>query len=158
MLTEGETDGGRVDERTVEVHARFRHSAGRLGTHFLSVIRDQGCLVAWRTGNPSLVMIPPKDVGTAGEWVEVGPGATLEAYAPTDWVAREIGDGDGSPATLALVQIDGADTAILAWLRPPVPAARDLAPGTRLVSRFAKERAGAVTDFWFEPEVGGPYG
>lgn len=142
--------------RTVEMHAKFRHSAGRLGTHYLTVIRDEGRLVGWRSGNPPLVQVPPKDLGMAGEWVDVGPGATLEAFAPTDWVAPAR--DDPAVSSLALVHIDGADTATLAWLRPAPSGPDALAPGTRLVACFADERSGMVTDFWFEPEAGSPRG
>lgn len=143
--------------RTVEMHAKFRHSAGRLGTHYLTVIRDEARLVGWRSGNPPLVQVPPKDLGVAGEWVDVGPGATLEAFAPADWVARPAGD-DPAVSSLALVHIDGADTATLAWLRPVLSGPDALAPGVRLVACFADERSGMVTDFWFEPEAEAPHG
>jgi uncharacterized OB-fold protein len=131
--------------RTVEVEATFRHSAGRLGTHFLKAIRDERKFLGWRTGNPPRVMVPPKDLGGTGEWVEIGPGARLDAYAPAEWLS----DGADASSCLALVQLDGADTAMLTRLKPAV--APDALPvGTRLVARFAEERHGAVTDFWFE--------
>lgn len=131
--------------RTVDVEATFRHSAGRLGTHFLKAIRDERKFLGWRAGNPSRVIVPPKDLGGPGEWVEIGPGARLEAYAPAEW----LGDGADTGSCLALVRLDGADTAILARLRPATtPEA--LPVGTRLVARFAEERQGAITDFWFE--------
>lgn len=131
--------------RSVDVEATFRHSAGRLGTHFLRAIRDEGRILGWRTGNPPRVIVPPKDLGGTGEWVEIGPGARLEAYAPVEW----LGDGADTASCLALVRLDGADTAMLARLRPTV-APHALPVGTRLVARFAEERQGAVTDFWFE--------
>ncbi|HVV94779.1 MAG TPA: hypothetical protein VHD15_15310 [Hyphomicrobiales bacterium] len=132
--------------RAVAVEAAFRHSAGRLGSHFLRAIRDEGRLYGWRTGTPPRVMVPPKDLGAPGEWVAIGPGARLEAYAPTDWLP-EPGGGD---SCVALVMPDGADTALLARLRPAAGAGA-LAAGARLVAHFAAERTGAMTDFWFEP-------
>jgi hypothetical protein len=133
------------DIRVVEVEATFRHSAGRLGTRFLTAIRDEARLLGWRTGSPPRVIVPPKDLGGDGEWVAIGPGATLEAYVPADWLPP---GGDG--ATLALVRPDGADTAMLARLRPAF-ALGALAPGARLVLRFAATRTGTMTDLWFEP-------
>jgi uncharacterized OB-fold protein len=133
------------DVRVVDVKATFRHSAGRLGTRFLAAIRDEARLLGWRTGNPARVLVPPKDLGLSGEWVEIGPGATLEAYAPTEWL-RPPADGFG----LALVRIDGADTAMLAQLRPAPTTADALPLGLRLVAHFAEARSGAITDFWFE--------
>ena len=131
--------------RTVAVEATFRHSAGRLGSRFLKAIRDEGRFLGWRTGDPPRVMLPPKDLGEPGEWVEIGPGARLEAYAPATW----LNDAAGTDTCLALVRLDGAETALLAHLKPaPMPNA--LAIGTRLIARFAAERRGAMTDFWFE--------
>lgn len=155
MDTQAEEAQGE-EVRTVEVHATFRHSAGRLGTYYLTVIRDEGRFVGWRSGNPPRVQVPPKDLGVPGEWVEVGPCATLEAYAPTAWVIPPGGRDDRAGSALALVRIDGADTAMLARLSWDESEA--LAPGSRLVARFADERVGAVTDFWFEPEGSGEHG
>ena len=131
--------------RTIEVEAAFRHSAGRLGSHFLKTVRDEARLLGWRTGDPPRVIVPPKDLGGTGEWVPLGPGAVLLAYAPPEWR-----DADGpAEACLALVRLDGAATALLALLKPAFPAGA-VAVGTRLLVRFAEERRGAITDFWFE--------
>jgi len=131
------------ETRAVDVHAVFRHSAGRLGSVFLSSLRD-GRLLGWKTGTPARVMVPPKDLGGDGEWVEIGPGARLEAYVPIGWSAETDRD-----SCLALVTVDGADTALLTRLRPAAEK-ETLAPGARLTIRFADARHGAIGDFWFE--------
>jgi uncharacterized protein len=131
--------------RTIEVEAAFRHSAGRLGSYFLKTIRDEARLVGWRTGNPPQVLVPPKDLGGAGEWVALGPGAVLEAYAPVEW----RGADQAAETCLALVRLDGADMALLASLKPAYRVGA-VAIGTRLLAHFAEERRGAITDFWFE--------
>jgi hypothetical protein len=138
-------DSGRTSEgevRVLNVRAPFRHSAGRLGSEFLQALRERR-LLGLRTG--SQVIVPPRDLGASGAWVEIGPGARLEAYAPADWV-----DGGDAGSCLALVTVDGADTALLARLRPAAPAGA-LAKGTRLTLRFADTPRGSMTDFWFEP-------
>lgn len=132
------------DVRIVEVKATFRHSAGRLGTRFLTAIRDEARLLGWRTGGR--VLVPPKDLGLPGEWVAIGPGAVLEAYAPSGWT-----DAAADGSVLALIKPDGADTALLARLRAGAETAEALPVGRRLVARFAEERRGAITDLWFEP-------
>jgi hypothetical protein len=132
--------------RVVEVEATFRHSAGWLGSQFLRTIRDEARFLGWRTG--ARVIVPPKDLGGAGEWVALGPGAVLEAYALTEWlgdVDRVAEDG----SCLALVTLDGADTAMLTRLRP-APSVNGLPIGARLVACFKPDRTGAMTDFWFE--------
>ncbi len=131
--------------RTIEVEAAFRHSAGRLGSHFLKSIRDEARLLGWRTGDPPRVIVPPKDLGGMGEWVALGPRAVLEAYAPWEWRGADV----ATETCLALVRLDGADTALLAFLKPGYSVGA-VAVGTRLIARFAQERRGAITDFWFE--------
>jgi hypothetical protein len=93
---------------------------------------------------PARVLVPPKDLGGKGEWVAIGPGARLDAYAPVDWLESK------DDSCLALVTIDGADTALLVRLRPAA-AAGALALGARLTVRFAETRSGTMADFWFEP-------
>jgi uncharacterized OB-fold protein len=138
------------NERFVDVAAPFRHSAGQLGTHFLATIRDEARLLGWRTGRPPRVLVPPKDLGQPGEWVELGDGATLEAYAPTEWLSNVRDASNLEVETLALVRIDGADTATLALLRPAPSRPDEIPVGARLVTRFADLRTGSLTDFWFE--------
>jgi uncharacterized OB-fold protein len=130
------------DVREVSVRAPFRHSAGRLGSVFLNALRARRLLGLKIDGR---VIVPPRDFGATGEWVELGPGARLEAYAPSDWIAA---DDDNS--CVALVTVEGADTALLARLRPAATAGA-LAPGARLSLRFVDEPAGSIIDFWFEP-------
>lgn len=150
MVTAAETQMDTVavsaaETREVDVRAPFRHSAGRLGSVFLQALRERR-LIGWKTGGR--VIVPPRDFGASGEWVELGPGARLEAYAPADWIAADAAD-----SCLALVTVDGADTALLTRLRPAASAGA-LRPGARLALRFADAPQGSITDFWFEP-VGG---
>ena len=136
-----------VDQEShpVDVRASFRHSAGRLGSTFLGALRN-GQLLGWKSGDPARVAVPPRETGAPGEWVSLGPCANLEAYVPSDWLPASA---DGF--CLALVTVDGADTALLSRLRP-APIMGALAPGTKLALRFADQRTGAMTDFWFEPQ------
>ena len=117
-------------------HATFRHSAGRLGSRYLSELRDNGKILGWRTGTPPRVLVPPKDLGTDGEFFEVGPGGSLLAFAPNEWLSTPIEDG-----VLGLVALDGADTPLFARVHAAAPAT-----GMRLIARF-----GGATDLWFEP-------
>jgi uncharacterized OB-fold protein len=133
--------------RVVEVQAVFRHSAGKLGSHFLKTLRDEGRIVGWRSGSPARVDVPPRDLGAAGEWVDVGPNATLEAYAPNEWL-EALGKPIDADSCLALIRLDGADSGFLARLRP---GATKLKIGQALIARFAEDRTGSMADVWFEP-------
>jgi len=132
--------------QSVALDATFRHSAGTLGTHFFRALRDEARLLGWKTGAEPRVVVPPRDCGETGEWVEVGPGARLAAYAPPAWTPESERRADAS--VLALVEVDGADTAMLARLK--LDGAATPAVGRRLVLRFAPERQGAMSDIWFE--------
>lgn len=129
--------------QSVPVDAGFRHSSGVLGTHFFKTLRDEKRLVGWKAGLPSRVVVPPRDCGGSGEWVDVGPGAKLEAFCPPEWTT---GHSDGS--VLALVKTDGADTSMLARLR--LKGATAPVVGQRLTIKFAAVRQGDMADFWFE--------
>ena len=135
--------------RVVAIEATFRHSAGKLGSRFLKALRDEKRILGWRSGRPERVSVPPKDLGMDGTWVEVGPGARLEAYAPADWL-RAVGRQADEADCLALVRLEGADTALLARVRRG-PHAPHLSIGLRLVARIAERPTGAITDLWFEP-------
>ena len=121
-------------------HAVFRHSAGRLGSEWLTALREQRKVLGWRTGNPARVLVPPKDLGGGGEFVEIGPGARLLAFAPTDWVVQ-----NELPGVLGLVALDGADTPLFARVIDAAPRA-----GMRLAARIATTPAGSGADLWFE--------
>jgi uncharacterized protein len=140
------------DTRVVDVKATFRHSAGRLGSRYFASIRDERRILGWRTGDPPRVLVPPKDLGLAGEWVEVGPGATLEAFAPEDWLKAAHSSSLEGDFSLALVRLDGADTSMLAHLRPKGLTIDSYPVGQRLLAHFSAERTGTASDLWFEPE------
>jgi hypothetical protein len=61
------------------------------------------------------------------------------------------------PYAFGYVMLDKADTAIGGFFRgvdlsDPAAAAKKLAVGTRVMTRFAEKRIGDVLDFWFEPQ------
>jgi uncharacterized OB-fold protein len=126
--------------------ARFRHSAGRLGSEYLRALRDEARLLGWRVSRTAKVLFPPKDLGEPGEFVEVGPGARLLT------LARDVSfAGDtGRVVCLGRVALDGASMPLFARVAFDEEAAPR--PGARLSARFASTRVGAATDFWFEPE------
>ena len=135
----------------------FRHSAGRLGSEYLTAIRSQHRLLGWKTQQPDMVTAPPKNFGGAGEWVELGPEATLLSFAPTEWVA-DCGEALLKTFVLGRVLVDGGDAPIFALLKPVAGSATPKR-GDRLTVRFAEggaaEGGPAGPDFWFEPAVAG---
>jgi len=125
----------------------FRHSAGRLGSHFIRAMRDRQQLLGWKTERLG-VSIPPLAAGGQGEWVEIGPGATLVGYAPPD----DLAPGDVEPGKVfAAVRVDGADNLLYVLVACETPAA--LVAGLRLQPVFSKATdTGSVLPV-FEPVV-----
>lgn len=137
--------GGEADDILIENwRGGFRHSAGRLGSHYLRTLRDESRLVGWRTGQPAKVLVPPKDLGDEGEWVNVGPGATLRSAILRD---------DGSQFALARVQLDGADSVMFARVDTS-DAKGDLKIGDRLTVHFAPIDDAGRRAYWFKPMPG----
>lgn len=101
----------------------FRHSAGKLGSHFIRAVRN-GRLLGWKTERLG-VTVPPLEAGTAGEWVDIGPGAMLVGYAPGS-------QADASGKVFAAVKVDGADTLLFASVQ--CGQARTLQAGMRLTA------------------------
>lgn len=128
----------------------FRHSAGRLGSRYLTAIRAEKRLLAWKTSKPARLSVPPTDFGSEGEWVEIGPGATLLSCAPAAWVA-DSGEDVLRDFVLGRVMVDGAQSPLLALLKLDGAQAQP-ERGARLIARFAADApASGRPDFWFEP-------
>ena len=108
----------------------FRHSAGKLGSHFIRAIREHRQILGWKTERLG-VTVPPIETGSPGEWVEIGPEATLLGYAhPADIGAEDIEQG----RVFAAVKVDGADTVLHALVVCDDPEA--LSAGMRLTPFF----------------------
>ena len=130
----------------------FRHSSGRLTSQFFTAIRSERRLPGWKTKRPDTISVPPKNFGSEGEWVELGPEATLLCAAPPAWVA-DSGEPLLRTFVLGRVLVDGAETPMYALLKldsgAPLPAR-----GARLSLHFADAAPLASTptggEFWFE--------
>ncbi|WP_425825177.1 Zn-ribbon domain-containing OB-fold protein [Streptomyces fractus] len=132
----------------------FTRSLGPVQSAFLSGLRDRTVLGV-RTGDGK-VMVPPVeyDPVTAEEirdLVEVGATGTVTTWAWNPEPRR--GQPLDTPFAWVLVQLDGADTALLHALDAPGPDA--VHSGMRVRVRWAEEREGAITDIaCFEPYEG----
>jgi uncharacterized OB-fold protein len=123
----------------------FTRSLGPVQSAFLSGLRDRTVLGV-RTGDGK-VLVPPVeyDPVTAEEirdLVEVGATGTVTTWAWNPEPRR--GQPLDTPFAWVLVQLDGADTALLHALDAPGPDA--VHSGMRVRVRWAEEREGAITD------------
>jgi uncharacterized OB-fold protein len=147
-------------DHALEFPGGYTRSVGPVIGRFLTELRD-GRLVGVRTASGGVLFPPveydPDGEPVTGEFVDVGPGGTVGAYA---WVPRpRPGHPLDRPFAWALVTPDGADTAMLHALdlgvfEPGAEPPRTLRAGLRVRPKWRAERTGAITDVeCFRPEV-----
>lgn len=135
----------------------YNHALGETASWFFVQIRDNAKLYGRRDAKTGRVLVPPRafsdqSLEPTTEWVEVGPGGVIEAFT----IVYEPFNGlPNPPYAFGYVKLDNADTAIGGFFRgvdltDGAVAASQLAVGTRIATRFADQRRGDVTDFWFE--------
>ncbi len=139
-------------ESTYTLELPYRRSVGPVVGAFLTGLRDATVLGA-RTA-AGRVVVPPleydPDTGEAvDELVPVGQAGTVQTWA---WVPEPLRKHPlDRPFAWALVQLDGADTALLHAL--DVPGPDDVRTGMRVRIRWSEERRGHLSDIaCFEPE------
>jgi uncharacterized protein len=138
-------------------HITYDHALGETASYFFTQIRDHAKIYGRRDAKSGRVLVPPRafsdqTLEPTTEWVEVGPGGQIEAFTIVYEAFRGLPD---PPYAFGYVMLDGADTAIGGLfkgidLHDPAVAAKRLAIGTRVTTKFAEKRKGEVLDFWFE--------
>jgi uncharacterized OB-fold protein len=135
----------------------YRHTADAMTAAFFRTLRDDGRLLGVRCPECARVLVPPRsfcdrDFCELHELVEVAPQGTVELFTI---VFHPIQGLPETPYAIAYVRPDGADTAVVNFVRgvelaDPHEAAESLAIGTAVDIVFAEQREGRMTDFWFE--------
>ncbi|MFI6724237.1 Zn-ribbon domain-containing OB-fold protein [Streptomyces atratus] len=132
----------------------FTRSLGPVQSAFLTGLRERTVLGV-RTGDGK-VMVPPVeyDPVTAEELRELTEVATTGTVTTWAWNPAPRRDQPlATPFAWVLVELDGADTALLHVLDAPGPEAVNT--GMRVRIRWAPQRTGAITDIaCFEPYEG----
>ena len=123
----------------------FNRTTGPVIGAFYTALRDQA-IIGIR-GEDGRVVCPPYEYDpTTGapltELVPVSDEGVITSWSWVDRVREQQGLAD--PHALALVQLDGADTAILHRVAASGPDA--VSTGARVKARWADEREGAMTD------------
>lgn len=135
----------------------YNHALGETASWFFVQIRDHAKIYGRRDAKTGRVLVPPRafsdqSLQPTTEWVEVGPGGVIEAFT----IVYEAFNGlPNPPYAFGYVKLDNADTGLGGFFRgidltDGAAAARKLAVGTRVVTKFAEDRKGDVTDFWYE--------
>ena len=130
----------------------YRRSVGPVVGAFLTGLRDRQ-IVGSRTAG-GRVLCPPleydPDTGEAvDDIVDLGDSGTVQSWS---WVTEPLRKHPlDRPFAWALVQLDGADTALLHAVDAPSPDA--MSTGMRVRARWKDERVGHITDIeCFEAE------
>ena len=129
----------------------YRRSLGDVLGRFFTGLRDRRIEgVKTRSGR---VLVPPAEYdpetgeATTDEWVEVGPGGVVKSWA---WVAEPLGRHIlDHPFAFALIQLDGADTALTHAVDAGSEA--NMKTGMRVTAKWADETIGAIGDLCFVP-------
>ncbi|MFC4377112.1 Zn-ribbon domain-containing OB-fold protein [Nocardia halotolerans] len=149
-MTQGNTA---VESLSAPLRVRFDYtrSVGPIIGAFLTGLRDRRILGV--RGSDGRVLVPPPEYdphtsAPLDELVEVATTGTLTSWT---WVSEPLpGQPFDRPFAWALIQLDGADTALLHAL--DVSAPEELSTGMRVSARWADERTGRIQDIaCFEP-------
>lgn len=150
------------------VNLQFSYAAGEAASRFLTALRDEKKIYGTRCPMCRRVLVParsfcPRCFVETSEWLEVGPNGTLVAFANLTPVPPSLrgkgekvdspllsGEGQGERLALALICLDGADTALVH--RVGEINANALRIGLRVTVVFAETRTGSILDItYFKP-------
>jgi len=131
----------------------YTRTVGPVIGRFLTGLRD-GRIEGVKT-RAGKVLVPPQEYdpetseAVTDEFVEVGPAGTVTSWS---WVSEPRKQQPLSqPYGLALIKLDGADTAMLHAV--DAGESSKMSTGMRVVPRWRDERIGMITDIeCFEPE------
>ncbi|MFD4356056.1 Zn-ribbon domain-containing OB-fold protein [Nocardia sp. NPDC058518] len=149
-MTQGNTA---VEVLSAPLRVRFDYtrSVGPIIGAFLTGLREGRILGA--RGSDGRILVPPPEYdpltsAALDELVEVAATGTVKSWT---WVSEPLpGQPFDRPFAWALIQLDGADTALLHALDVTEPG--QLSTGMRVSARWADERTGRIQDIaCFEP-------
>lgn len=137
----------------------YRYFAGETASHFFNALRDEAQIYGTSCPKCARVLVPARSfcdacfVATQG-WVKTGPSGVLEIFTIVD---AQFPGLPPPPFVIGYVTLDGADTALLNYVRGVDlsdinAAAARLMKRPRVRAHFADSREGRITDFYFEIE------
>ena len=143
--------------RTETWNITYKHALGETASYFFQQLRDNKQIYGRRDPKSGRVLVPPRafsdeTLEPTNEWIAVGPEGTIECFTIVYAAFNNLPD---PPYAFGYVHLKGADTAIGGYfkgvdLSDGGAAAKKLAIGTKVITKFAEKRTGDVLDFWFE--------
>lgn len=144
---------------TLKGHWNFEYNyfAGESASRFFSELAENRRIMGTRCPCCKRVLVPARSFCDAcmektTDWVEVGPGGTLETFTI---IATAFPGLPKPPLVMAYVTLDGADTAVINLvhgvdLSDIDAAAKALNKQPRVKLEFVDEPQGRITDFSFK--------
>jgi acyl dehydratase/uncharacterized OB-fold protein len=126
----------------------YKYFAGRIGSRFLVALRDRKRILGIRSSDGGRVLVPPRAVDeeriteACGEWVELPGTGTVTGFTVVRY--SEPYQPYPPPYILALIKLDGADTALTHIVRGIAPEAMRI--GLRVRAEFAEEPTSTIMD------------
>lgn len=137
----------------------YRHAAGPIVSEFMRCLQEEGRIVGRRCPQCDRVLVPPRGFcdrcfTDTSEWIAVGSRGVIETFTI---VYQSFVGLPNAPYCIAYARLDGADTAILNYVRGVDLRDRDgaiqkirVGAPIRVVAAPSEQRVGSVTDFWYE--------
>jgi hypothetical protein len=151
-------DGPRFYEQTWDLS--YRHALGDTTSRFLGALADRRIL-GRKCPTCERVLVPARsfcdrDHVDTTDWVEVGTIGVIEMFTVVYEPFRNL---PAPPYALAYVSLEGADTALVGYVRgldltDQETAVAALAIGTQVVVKFTDTPTGTAIDYWFELRAG----
>ena len=136
----------------------YKHALGETTGRFLAGLREER-LLARICPKCERVIVPARsfcdrDNVATEDWTDVGPGGVIEMFTIIYEPFKGLPE---PPYALIYATPDGASTALVGYLKgldlnDTENAVKQMAIGTRVVTRFTSEPTGTVADYWFELE------
>lgn len=130
----------------------YRWAAGMTATRFYRELAESRKIYGTRCPACARVLAPARKSCSrcfrdTEEWVEVGPLGTVETFTV---VRYQTATGKEPPTILALIKLDGADTAFIHRLEEISPS--EVKTGMRVSAVFADQPSGNINDIqYFKP-------
>jgi uncharacterized OB-fold protein len=135
------------------INVPYHWWAGETASTFLTALRDEKRIMGLRCQKCSRVYIPPRKVCPIcftenSEWVPLSEKGVVRSFTVARRNLKAL--PKKPPVIFGLIQLDGADTALLHFIDGIEP--ERVAIGMRVEAQFAKNRSGTIRDIdYFKP-------
>lgn len=132
----------------------YRHALGQTTSKFLDGLAEHKIL--GRKTVEGRVIVPPRSYDdrthtATGDWVEVANEGKIEMFTI---IYEPFKNLPKPPYVLAYALLDGADTALVGYVKgmdlSDAAAAAAKLKDARVVVKYAEKPAGTAADYWFE--------